>query len=208
MAATDLGLTGEAAYGDELIRSALDAHPIETLPAADRPYLDLAIYYLLRDQPDEADKMLAAYEAIESELELRDPDELYLLCRGYQKLTAGNTEAALAEFRDWDRLEPRFPGADAWIGHAFYAEAELDSAIVYYDKYLAKNHPWKIYSYRYDLAGVLTNLAASYAGTNQPLRAQEVYDKFAALWKDADPELKQKVESARRNAGRQLREES
>ena len=196
---------GNEAYADSLVAAATRKYPLEELPLADRPYTRLYAYYVMREKSTEASTVLDSYNAILPELNLTEPDGMLLFANGYQAMMDGNQDPAIAEFRRMGR-----PGdlqaSQVWMGHTFYAAAQYDSAIVHYERYLDQSHEFKIFEYRYNLAKALTALADCYDRTGQPLRAAEYYGKFADLWAEGDPEMKQQSERARRNAERLLGE--
>jgi len=170
--------------------------------------LALARYYLVRGRSEEAAATLRAYDRIAPELELKETAGGYLFCQGFQKLEAGETAAAITDFRQIQKQSGSFPGAEAWIGNAYYADAQFDSAIVYYESYLSNSHPLKIYNYRNNLAKTLAALADSYERTGQPSPAARYYQKLADLWADADPKIRKKAERMRKEAERLLGEGS
>ncbi|MCA9726942.1 MAG: tetratricopeptide repeat protein [Candidatus Eisenbacteria bacterium] len=196
---------GHAAYADSLVAAALRKYPFENLPLADRPYTQLYAFYVMRGRLAEADAVLDTYDANFPQRDRTKPDEALRFADAYRTMLDGNRDAAIAAFRRMAR-----PGdlrtSEVWIGHIFYAAAEYDSAIVHYERYLHQSHELKIFEYRYDLAKALTAIADCYDRTGQPLRAAEYYGKFADLWADGDPEMKQKAERARKTAGRLLGE--
>lgn len=198
---------GNETYADSLVASAIRKYPFEELPLADRPYTGLYAYYVMRERSEEAGAVLDSYNTVLPELDLTEPDEALQFANGYQAMVEGNPDAAIAEFRRWGRPGDT-QGHHAWMGHVFFAAAQYDSAIVHYEHYLDQFHEYKIFDYRFDLAKTLSAVANCYERTGQPQRAAEYYGKFADLWADGDPAMRQQSDRARKTAKRLLGEES
>ena len=116
-------------------------------------------------------------------------------------LAEGRPRDAIAEFRIWDR-RPDGP-RDSCVGcsrgafaRAFDAAGMPDSAIAYYEGYLASATPYT-WEYEFSIAHAYRRLGELYDAKGDASRATRYYSAFADLWKNADPELQPKVAKVR-----------
>ena len=108
------------------------------------------------------------------------------------------TTAAPLEVRS---LSKRFA-----IGNAFDLSAKPDSAITYYETFLALKVPE---SPAGQLYGVATHkrLGELYEAKGDRAKAESHYVRFIELWKDADPELQPRVHEVRERLVRLRRQQ-
>jgi len=83
-----------------------------------------------------------------------------------------------------------------WLGRAYEAAAENDSAIVAYERYLSIGDPDRIGPDGMWRAITLRRLGEIYAQRGDTTRALLRLGEFVTLWKDADPELQPQVKAA------------
>jgi tetratricopeptide (TPR) repeat protein len=193
----------------EVVDSVLCHHPLSDLEPFDRPYNNVARFYVQTGRLERAKELLAEYEAAIAP-SLRHASEYGSLLEafrdGVQNLTLG--EVALAESRPRDALA-QFRAYDQGVdfcticalnplGRAYELAGEADSAIAVYERYLST--PW-IYRIRQDsrwLAFTYERLGDLYEERGDTTKAIRYYAKLVDLWQDADPELQPRVEAARR----------
>ncbi len=87
------------------------------------------------------------------------------------------------------------------IAEAFDLAAKPDSAVAYYEKYLAAPDPFVDVDALFR-AGTHKRLGELYEARGDTPKAESHYAKFLELWKDADPELQPKVREVRERLAR------
>jgi tetratricopeptide (TPR) repeat protein len=187
----------------------------------DRPYFQVAALYARAHRPDRARGVMAQFD-----MEVRDsvmrrwmaPDAHTAL--GEIATVEKRPLDAVREFRAGD-MRPDGPAADCIsclpvsIARAFDEAGATDSAIVWYERYLAVPRAARmallsptgsgVEFHTQDalhLARTYERLGALYETKGDRARALASYRSFVDLWKDADPELQPEVAEARRHIAR------
>ncbi len=191
-------LRGQRGRAIEVVDAALNRHPLATVQRLDRPYELLALFYAVVERPQRARALLAASDTAGDRV--HRPKEL-----GEDRVTRG--VLALAEERVPEAIE-YFRRADEgacticalpFLGQAYDAAGQPDSVIAIYERYLSTPSLERLGSSDwYALAGIYERLAGLYALRGDTQQAIRYYERFVELWKDADPELRPRVEAARR----------
>jgi eukaryotic-like serine/threonine-protein kinase len=132
-------------------------------------------------------------------------------------LARGTARAAIDEFRRGDTTYDGLPSRECAacihfeLGHAFDALGQPDSTIAHYEAYLATPFWNKIFgSDNADiefgdamvLAGIEKRLGELYDAKGNRQKAASHYAAFIDLWKNADPELRPKVDEVRKRLAR------
>ncbi len=163
----------------------------------DRPYLSLAGFFALVDQPERAREFLAEYEAtVDPELQRANAEVHHT--RGDIAVAEERYDDAIAEYRLYDERTSCSICAAAFIGRAYDLAGEPDSAIANYEQFLAR--PWLDRLFLDGIFRAYTHerLGALYEKRGETEKALLSYGRFVELWQDADPELQPRVEAARR----------
>ncbi len=200
LAELDLSIGRDGARALQRVEEALSAHPLDSLPAHDRPYEDLARIYAAAGEPNEARSLLAAFE---SEIRPRHLGREHerVRARVHAALVQGDGELAFGELGLMDamiRRECRPYCTLPLLGQAYEMTGQPDSAIAAYERYLATpgwNKP------RWDalyLASVTERLAQLYDERGDLDKAALHYARFVELWADADDVLRPRVDAAQR----------
>ncbi len=193
----DVLMRGDTQRGIERIEGALEQHPLEEIDPLERPYDDLALFYVLAGQLDKAQPMLAEDDSTEAALG-EDADDGYAVARAVMAAEKGQTEEALRELRLADEGACNMCLLPV-LGLVYDLTGQPDSVVVVYERYLET--PWLYRLAASDwwaLAAVYERLAGLYELRGDAERAMEYYSRFVELWKDADPELRPRVEAAQR----------
>ena len=179
------------------VETALERHPLASLPVVDRPYLKLASFYALAERPERARALLAEYEATRPP-DMRHANEPALhTARGDLALAEGRYGDAIREYRLGDEgfCEPCMGYR---LGRAYEMAGRPDSAIANIERYVNGHSVLLIFSHSYQLAPAYERLGALYERQGDARKAIYYHGKLVALWENADPELRPRVAAARR----------
>lgn len=201
---------GEIWYLDQFDQgvTALDAAqkvvPWRALPLEQRPYFNFVNLYALAHRPDKARAVLAMFDA-----DVRDPATR----RAYEPAVhAAMSEILLAEkkpveaIREMRRADSLPDGPvgqcahcmDSDIGRAFDLANMPDSAITYWERYIAESFNRSPSRDASILGGIHKRLGELYDDKGDLAKAESHLSAFIELWKTADPELQPKVADAKR----------
>jgi tetratricopeptide (TPR) repeat protein len=184
------------------VEAALLRYPLAKMPALDRPYSELALFYAMAGQPARAKQLLAEYDAsVPEPIRRTNPWRHY--AAGQTALADGRAPDAITEFRAWcDELAC----ADYSIfelGLAYDAAKQPDSALAVYQRAVTvPKHLYSVYSDAFDLARNYKRLGELYEERGNRDRAAEYYGKLIDLWKEADPELQPQVREVKERLAR------
>ena len=184
--------------------STLARIPLRSVPVEQRPSMAFATYYAWAGRPDKAKALVAEFDADLRDTTLRTGFE-------YSK-HAILAEIAIAENRPLDAVRdywradslPDGPVSDCAmclypvIGRAYDVANMPDSAIVYWERFLATPYTGRLTQDASYLAAIRKRLGELYEAKGDTQRAATNYMAFIELWKDADPELQPKVQEARK----------
>jgi tetratricopeptide (TPR) repeat protein/tRNA A-37 threonylcarbamoyl transferase component Bud32 len=186
----------DAAAARAAIKRTLATIPMESIGAADRPWMSLLSIAVVLHDGAEARSYAASLE--------RDlPTSKYAAFVGYKDVV--HAAVAMAENRPKDAIplfETAYKGdvgreaTGPWLAMAFDQANQPDSAIVEFERYLSSPDPW-LFSAGSFLAGSYKRLGELYDAKKNDAKAIENYQKFVDLWKDADPELQPAVRAAK-----------
>ncbi len=178
------------------LSTALQQHPLNSIPALDRPGDAVAMVYAVAGQPAEARRVLAAYEASVPEGSRRGNWSWYR-ATGWLALAEGRPKDAVGAFTR-GRTAGDCPNCLAWDEGVAYERANMpDSAIAAYERAVGPGPGWKILSDPWGLAPSLKRLGELAEERGDKARALDYYTRFVALWKDADPVLQPSVREVR-----------
>ncbi len=178
-----------------LLARALARVPMQSVPAAERPWEYLSQLAFTLNDPALAREALAGVRRDSAEAGIpKGRTEMF-------EATIAHTEGRYADAISLARQSQRqFYFSQRFtayiVGDAFDLAGSPDSAIVYYEKFAA--HPLSDFDLDpYYIAGVFKRLGELYDAKGDTAKAEHYYQRFADLWKDAEPELQPKVRRAR-----------
>jgi len=184
----------------------LTEYPLEDIEALDRPYTRLAILYSMAGESIRARALLSEYETA---VDPRFRDQMaHHRALGMAAFAEGRFDEAIRELRASDREGCSFCAAPLMAG-VFDVAGQPDSALVYYEKYMATPDVLRIF-FDSSLLGTsyerLGQLYDERAGPGDLENAAKYYAMFVTLWAEADPELQPRVEAAQARLEEILRE--
>ena len=201
-AMSDILFRGRQAQGAQEVDAIMAGRQWTAAAPRDRPYAWAAAMYALAGKPERARQVLARYQT-------EDPEGFRSPSR-QQPLAVVNGEIALAEvkhaealsrFRAGDLREDGHPiGCEACtlfnLARAFDAAGQPDSALSYFEGYLAVPAPRRPDAQ--SLAAVEKRLGELYDSRHERRRAIAHYAAFVEQWKNADADLQPAVASVKR----------
>src|SRR3989441_1173743 len=198
----DLRYRNRPAAALERVEAALRRHPLASMPAADRPYLELARLYARAGRLDEAKRLVAEFERNVSE-GLRRGVSIRHAAAADIALSEGRTQDAITGYRAWyDENEYGCPSC-GWLELAgTYDKArQSDSALAIYERIISTPGMFRLFFHfvddSYGLAPTFKRLGELYEERGQLDKAREYYGRFVDLWKNADSELQPIVREIR-----------
>jgi tetratricopeptide (TPR) repeat protein/tRNA A-37 threonylcarbamoyl transferase component Bud32 len=188
------------------LAATVSRHPLDSLPALDRPYTDLARLYALAGKPDQARRYLRDYESAVP-ASLRVGDFSLDLATGYVAEAEGRHRDAIAAYRKYNEESGGCSICGLYeIGGVYDRLGQPDSALVAYEQLVTTPTMNRMYASGLTLAPSLKRLGELYEARGDRKRAVQYYEKFVALWKDADPELQPGVKEVRGRLARLAQE--
>ncbi len=206
VARIDVGYRKAPGAGLREVAAAVTRHPLVSMPAADRPYANLATFYARAGRVEEARRLMAEYERVVP-AGLRRGNPLRRLAEGDIALAEGRLQGALASYRAFYD-EAGYCGACGFFeqGLVYEQSAQADSALAYYERYVATPEFDRIffdpYADPYVLARAYKRLGELYEAKGDRAKALDYYGHFVDLWRDADPELQPIVKDVRGRVAR------
>ena len=193
----DVWFRNDRAGGLARVDRAIAAHPLDSIPVVQRPYLLLAEAYARGGDPARARRVLAEraarLPADAANLPENDP-------RGVQGLIAlaeHRPAEAIASLAAADAVAPCETCFTADLARAFDEAGQPDSAIATYQRYVNSRYPFREFSDVFFLAATWKRLGELYEARADTAQAITAYARFTALWKDADPDLQPRVAEVR-----------
>src|SRR5881296_2163675 len=198
----DLRYRNRPAAALERVEAALRRHPLASMPAADRPYPELARFYARAGRLDQAKRLVAEFERNVTE-GLRRGVSLRHAAAADIALSEGRTRDAITGYRAWyDENEYGCPSC-GWLELAgiYDKGRQSDSALALYERIVATPGMFRRFFHviddSYGLAPTFKRLGELYEARSDRGKALEYYGRFVDLWKGADPELQPVVRDVR-----------
>lgn len=177
---------------DELLRN----RPLDDLPPLDRPYTAVAGAYAAAGHTDRARALLAEFESVLPRVAESERGSI-IAVEGEIAIAEGRPLEAVALFHEAYRNSTCRLCYMADIGYAFDAAALPDSAIAWYERFLGvqdfflrgpEDGIWR--------GHVLERLGVLHADRGDARQAARYTAEFIALWQDADPALRPRIDNA------------
>jgi tetratricopeptide (TPR) repeat protein len=191
----DLAL-GEPESTIRRVESALERYPLEEIPPLDRPTAWVASLLAQAGDPDAARELLA--DQREQLGALADRKQVgFSEAEAWIDVAEGRYSEAIPVLRTADRGYGCEICVDRAVGTAFDLAGQPDSAVAYYERYLAPKGNWRAYVDGTWRAWTLERLGQLYDEMGDLEQAAGYYGMFVELWEEADPELQPRVLAAR-----------
>jgi tetratricopeptide (TPR) repeat protein len=198
LALLDVWFRGDPERSLRGIDAALQRYPLESFDPLDRPYLLVARGYAWAGSPERARALVAEREATLGEDALRGGEAYSHGVKGVIALAESKPQEAIAEFRTWDEGTACTVCALPFLAMAHDLAGEPDSVVAINERYLEAPWLWRAGIDSYSRALAYERLGQLYEERGDTQKAIHYYGKLLELWKDADPELQPRVESAQR----------
>jgi len=188
------------------VRAALARHPLEKLPAFNRPYGRLADFYARAGERETARRLLREYEATVPE-GVRRTNPFRHFSYGELASAEGRLDDAVAAYR---ALGTEFPECGICgqreLGELYDKLGLPDSARAAYERAVDTPNLFRVFGDAFGLAPSYKRLGELYEAKGDRKKAADYYGKFVDLWKDADPELQPGVTEIRQRLARLAQE--
>jgi tetratricopeptide (TPR) repeat protein/tRNA A-37 threonylcarbamoyl transferase component Bud32 len=185
----------------QVVDDALEAHPLDRIPAVERPYGMLAFIYSTAGRPDRARAALTAFDRSRVAFKRTSDDQQRHTMAGHIALAERRYADAVREYRAADEglcIVCPLPN----IARAHDLAGEADSAIAVFTRYVETPDAYRRPTDATFLAGTYKRLGELWEAKGDQAKAVTYYAKFVELWKDADPELQPRVAEVRRRLAR------
>jgi serine/threonine-protein kinase len=189
------------------VKSALERHPMDSIPPLDRPYLELANLYATAGKADEGRRLLREYERV-IPAGVRRGDRGQGLAYGSVLEAEGKLAGAAEAYRDAHRRTGICGSCGLFLlASLLDRQDSTDSARVVFEAFV--NTPTvmgRLGPESFGLAPSYKRLGELYEAKGDRKRAADYYGRFVDLWKDADPELQPGVREVRQRLARLAQE--
>ena len=190
--------------------AALAATPTATIAPSNRDYETIATVYARAGRVDRAKDVVAMRaREVRDTAQLRFEQAMMHRVAGEIALASNDPKTAIREFWKGDSLADG-PASDQCepctmlsVARAWDKAATPDSAIAYYEKFLAKGATFRLAQVDfYARTPAVRRLGELYEAKNDRSKAAHYYQQFVDLWKNADPELQPQVAEVRKRLAR------
>jgi len=179
------------------IAEALRRFPLDSFPALNRPYNQLARAYFAAGQLEQGKAMLAAFErTTPPDGRTRNPE--WAAARGDLAAATGRVAEAAQDYHEYqENAESKIAGSFE-LGELYRRYKQPDSARVYYEIAATEPDMFRVFNDWLHLAATYQRLGELAEQRGDKKQALQWYGKFVDLWKDADPDLQPLVKDVRR----------
>ena len=188
--------------GAALLAAALARHPLDSVPALDRPYWLLVTTYAKLGRPEVARRLSREGEASVPE-PFRRGEPLRWLATGALAEAEGHVAEAVSAYHSLhDQGGPCTACGLFELARVADQAGQADSAIALYDRAISTPGLDQIILNAIRLAPALKRSGELYEAKGDRAKAADCYRRFVELWKDADPELQSGVREVRARLAR------
>src|SRR5437764_2168074 len=174
------------------VETALQRHPLASIPAADRPYVGLAWLYAHMGRPDRARQLLAEYEAAIPEA-VRRSQPFRHGAAAEIAFAEGRVQDAIKGYRAWHDEDGCAVCGLYLLARAYERAGQRDSSVAVYERAVTTPGYTRAFEESATLGPTYRRLGELYEERGDTARARDYYNRFVDLWKDADAELQPSV---------------
>ena len=202
LALLQLDFRGRADSGAAVLAAALARHPLDSMPALDRPYWLLGLTYAKLGRVDAARRLLREADASVPEA-IRRGEARRHFAAGALAEAEGRPADAVAAYRAWyEQAGECTPCGLFDLARLVDRAGQADSAIALYDRALLAPGLGRVMLDAYQLPPALKRSGELYEARGDRVKAADRYRRFVELWKDADSELQPGVREVRARLAR------
>ena len=195
-------LVENRARADRMLDEALAATPVESLPPASRPYVELSMAYALAGDPSAIGPLLRSFDQSRRGM-VRYQDQVdRAMIEGSSAFAAGRYAEATRAFRSSSEQGDCMVCALPLLAMSHDRAGEPDSALAVLERYVTTQDVWRFIPDVVFLAPAHRRLGELYEAKGDVAKAHRHYATFVDLWKNADAELQPRVAEARRRMSR------
>jgi tetratricopeptide (TPR) repeat protein len=188
----DVWFRGKKEDAARRVESALQSHPVDSLPVAERPYTDLVSLFALAGRPELARQMSSAFERSRGTVvQIADTAFRHTMA-GDIAMAEGKYADAIREYRISDVGGCVICALPA-LGRAYDLAGNADSAIAVFTRFVETPYLLRGSPDAANLAGTYKRLGELHEAKGDRQKAVSYYTKFVELWNNADPDLQPKV---------------
>jgi tetratricopeptide (TPR) repeat protein/tRNA A-37 threonylcarbamoyl transferase component Bud32 len=180
---------------------ALAQHPLDSIPAPDRPYTTMASMYAETGAVDKARALLDEMQRALTADQLQNPAPARREVAARIAIAEGRPLDAVAQFAA-NTQEGCAVCSLPDLARAYDLANKPDSAIAVYERYLTTRQLDRYWTDADYLAGSFKRLGELYEQRGERRKALSAYLHFVELWREADPELQPLVSEVRRRIER------
>jgi tetratricopeptide (TPR) repeat protein len=190
-------LLDDAAQGRKIVDDALARFPLESLNPLDRPYGLLAMAYATAGNLPKARALLSEFERTAEADHNLEAESWADGARGIIALAEGRTDDAVTAFRKLDDGSDCFTCAAPWLARSYDRAGQTDSVVALFTRFVDQPSSQLWYDDSH-LAHAFQRLGEIHESRNDPHKAVEYYRRLLDLMKTPDPELRPRIDVARR----------
>jgi tetratricopeptide (TPR) repeat protein len=196
LAAIELYYRHAPEAGRRIVEEALRRHPLASIPAEDRPYVELAWFYAEAGRPDRAKQLLSEYDATVPEAVRRSRPFRHGAAAAVA-FAEGRIQDAIAGYRArYDEDNCAVCGLFE-LARAYERAGQRDSTIAVYERAVTTPGLMRLFEESATLGPTYKRLGELYEERGGAARARDYYKRFVDLWKDADSVLQPEVREIR-----------
>ena len=204
----DAWMQGDTVGAQATLARTLAAHPLASVPNANRPYVKTVAILTLLGRATQARQVVALLEREQQTTRRSLDDRLRHTMLGDIAVAEGRYADAVREYQDGDVFSPCLVCMQPRLARAFDLAGQRDSAIAVLTRYVGTPDAFRATGPIFvgvdadELARAHKRLGELHEARGDVEGARASYLKFVDLWSTADPEFQPQVDDIRRRRAR------